>query len=74
MKKGLEGYKKACGKDSEYTAIFLSDLGDAYKEKPRDYEKALRVSAGPEDPGIHGSDQTWSYIRIARIYNAFKGL
>ena len=38
--KGLKAIKKACGKDSEYTAIFLSDLGDAYK-KTEDYEKAL---------------------------------
>lgn len=63
--KGLKAIKKACGKDSEYTAIFLSDLGDAYK-KTEDYEKALEIQES------NGSDQTWSYIRIARIYNALK--
>ena len=70
--KGLKAIKKACGKDSEYTAIFLSDLGDAYK-KTEDYEKALEnYQQALEIQESNGSDQTWSYIRIARIYNALK--
>ena len=70
--KGLKAIKKACGKDSEYTAIFLSDLGDAYK-KTEDYEKALEnYQQALKIQESNGSDQTWSYIRIARIYNALK--
>ena len=70
--KGLKAIKKACGKDSEYTAIFLSDLGDAYK-KTEDYEKALEnYQQALKFQESNGSDQTWSYIRIARIYNALK--
>ena len=59
-------------KRQEYTAIFLSDLGDAYK-KTEDYEKALEnYQQALKIQESNGSDQTWSYIRIARIYNALK--
>lgn len=70
--KGLKAIKKACGTNSEYTAIFLSDLGDAYKKTEHyekaleQYEQALKIQESNE------SDPTWSYIRIARIYNALE--
>lgn len=70
--KGLKAIQKACGKDSAYTAVFLCDIGDTYK-KTEDYEKAMEHYRQALKIQEHnGSDLTWSYIRIARIYDAQK--
>lgn len=70
--KGLKAIKRACGKNSPYTAVFLSDLGDAYK-KTEEYDKALEhYQQALNIQEANDSDPAWTYIRIARIYNARK--
>lgn len=68
--KGLKAIRKACGKDSEDAAAFMEDLGNAYKKNEEydkaieNYEQAMKIHEN------NGTDMTWGYIRMARVYKA----
>lgn len=66
--KGLKAIQKAKGKDSEDTADFLIGLGDTYKADEQ-YDKALEVfEQALEINETYQSDPSWTYIRLARVY------
>ena len=66
--KGLKAIRKVGGKDSEDAAEFLIGLGDTYKAA-EEYDKALDVlEQALEINEKYQSDPSWTYIRLARVY------